>query len=425
MNRLSSNNYFIKKIKRIFFPFYNSTEIKKLFGALEKNKDKNEKVLMFVGGCVRNFLNNEKVDDIDLATTLTPNEIIKKLKSTDIKVIETGIEHGSLTLLVNESKFEITTLREDIITDGRHAKINFTNDWKLDSERRDFTINAIYMDQKGKIFDPQSGVEDLKKKIVKFIGDPEKRIKEDYLRIIRFIRFSLKYDSLILNDSEINAINLNLDGIKNLSKERILNELLKIVDITSFDNILKNEKLKNIFSVIFPEFKYFDSLKKLKFIQNDKTLVFDNSIILGVLLIDDTDNHEYFSHKYKVSNNLKNQLNLLAKNYYKSLSDRNFFKKNIKKNIYFLGKNLMKKILIFTFLKNKKFDYPELTKLLKEIEKIHVPKFPYSGKYLIEKGFLEGKKIGIVLSEIEKVWVESNFHLTDEKIAQIIKKTKN
>ena len=351
MNRLSSNNYFIKKIKRIFFPFYNSTEIKKLFGALEKNKDKNEKVLMFVGGCVRNFLNNEKVDDIDLATTLTPNEIIKKLKSTDIKVIETGIEHGSLTLLVNESKFEITTLREDIITDGRHAKINFTNDWKLDSERRDFTINAIYMDQKGKIFDPQSGVEDLKKKIVKFIGDPEKRIKEDYLRIIRFIRFSLKYDSLILNDSEINAINLNLDGIKNLSKERILNELLKIVDITSFDNILKNEKLKNIFSVIFPEFKYFDSLKKLKFIQNDKTLVFDNSIILGVLLIDDTDNHEYFSHKYKVSNNLKNELNLLAKNYYKSLSDRNFFKKNIKKNIYFLGKNLMKFLVYFCNMK--------------------------------------------------------------------------
>ena len=172
MNRLSSNNYFIKKIKRIFFPFYNSTEIKKLFGALEKNKDKNEKVLMFVGGCVRNFLNNEKVDDIDLATTLTPNEIIKKLKSTDIKVIETGIEHGTLTLLVNESKFEITTLREDIITDGRHAKISFTNDWKLDSERRDFTINAIYMDQKGKIFDPQSGVEDLKKKNCKIYWRP-------------------------------------------------------------------------------------------------------------------------------------------------------------------------------------------------------------------------------------------------------------
>ena len=130
-----------------------------------------------------------------------------------------------------------------------------------------------------------------------------------------------------------------------------MNELLKIVDITSFDNILKNEKLKNIFSVIFPEFKYFDSLKKLKFIQNDKTLVFDNSIILGVLLIDDTDNHEYFSHKYKVSNNLKNELNLLAKNYYKSLSDRNFFKKNIKKNIYFLGKNLMKFLVYFCNMK--------------------------------------------------------------------------
>ena len=206
---------------------------------------------MFVGGCVRNFLNNEKVDDIDIATTLSPDEIIKKLASTDIKVIETGIEHGSLTLVVNKSRFEITTLREDVSTDGRHAKINYTNDWKMDSERRDFTINAIYMDQKGKIFDPQSGVKDLKKKIIKFIGDPEKRIKEDYLRIIRFIRFSLKYNSLKLNDSEINAINLNLDGIKNLSKERILNELLKIIDFNSFDNILKNEKLKIFFPLFF------------------------------------------------------------------------------------------------------------------------------------------------------------------------------
>ncbi len=425
MNKLSSNNYFIKKIKNFFFPFYNSNEIKKLFGALEKNKEENEKVVMFVGGCVRNFLNNEKIDDIDIATILSPDEIIKKLASTDIKVIETGIEHGSLTLVVNKSRFEITTLREDVSTDGRHAKINYTNDWKIDSERRDFTINAIYMDQKGKIFDPQAGAEDLKKKIVRFIGDPEKRIKEDYLRIIRFIRFSLKYNSLQPNDSEINAINLNLDGIKNLSKERILNELLKIIDFSSFDNILKNEKLKNIFSVIFPELKYLDCLKKLKFVKNDKTLILSNSIILGILLIDETDNHEYFSHKYKVSNNLKNELNLLAKNYLKSRSEKNFFKKNIKKNTYFLGKNLMKKIAILSFFKNSKFDHLQLTKLLKEIEKMDIPKFPYSGKYLIEKGFLEGKKIGIVLSELEKAWVENNYYLTDEKIAQITQKIKN
>ena len=117
---------------------------------------------MFVGGCVRNYMLNEKIDDIDIATTLTPDEVIKRFQNSDVKVKKTGIEHGTLTLVFEGQKFEITTLRQDISTDGRHANIQFTEDWKEDSERRDFTINAIYLDQKGKVFDPHFGVKDLK-----------------------------------------------------------------------------------------------------------------------------------------------------------------------------------------------------------------------------------------------------------------------
>ena len=194
MDKSSNNITFYQKIKKIFFPFYKSKDIKNLFNILEKDKSKNIQVAMFVGGCVRKFLNNQIIDDIDIATIFSPDEIKEKFKNSNFKIIDTGIEHGSVTAVINSKKFEITTLRQDIKTDGRHADVAFTNSWRNDSERRDFTINAIYMDVRGKIFDPQNGREDLKNNKVNFIGDPSKRIEEDYLRIIRYLRFCVQYE---------------------------------------------------------------------------------------------------------------------------------------------------------------------------------------------------------------------------------------
>ena len=178
------------------------------------------------------------------------------------------------------------------------------------SERRDFTINAIYLDNKGKIFDPQGGVNDLKNNFVKFIGNPQKRIQEDYLRIIRLIRFSLEYGSEI-EEKIAQIVKLNLDGIKKISKERILNELFKILQIEHFIKINNKRNLKELFILIFPELKNLDRLKRLDKIS--KTSRLSKEILLSVILIDNKDNHEYFSHKYKISNDLKDQLNLIAK----------------------------------------------------------------------------------------------------------------
>ena len=174
---------------------------------------------MFVGGCVRKHILNEEIDDIDIATVFTPEEIKKKFEGTDVKIVLTGLEHGSITLIYKDSKFEITTLRKDEKTFGRHADVSFINDWLEDSKRRDITINAIYINRKGKIYDPHNGVEDLKNGIVKFIGDSTNRINEDYLRIIRFIRFAIQYDSQT-DQTTIDSLKLNLNGIKTLSKER-------------------------------------------------------------------------------------------------------------------------------------------------------------------------------------------------------------
>jgi len=302
---------FLKKLKRTFFPFYKNEDLKFIFKKLQDGVPKEEVAARFVGGCVRKYLSNEKIDDIDIATILTTDQIREKFKDTNLKIVDTGIKHGTVTLVSEKHKVELTTLRKDIKTDGRHAEVEYTDDWKQDSERRDFTINAIYLDINGKIFDPQMGKADLKNKIVKFIGDPQKRIEEDYLRIIRFIRFKIMYD-ITVEPTTSNTIKQNLDGIKKISKERILIELLKILDLKNFYKINENSNLKEIFSMIFPEFLYLNRLERLKKVYSDSEL--NRDILLAVLLIDEKDNHEYFLHKYNASNKIKETLKKISEN---------------------------------------------------------------------------------------------------------------
>ena len=325
---------FLQKFKRNFFPFYKSKELKFVFKTLQKGFSEEKIVARFVGGCVRKYLSGENIDDIDIATILTINQIKERFRDTNLKVIETGAKHGTLTIASDKNKVEITTLRKDIKTDGRHADIEYTDDWQLDSERRDFTINAIYLDIKGKIFDPQMGIEDLKNNNVKFIGDPQKRIEEDYLRIIRFIRFKIMYN-LKVELTTIDAIKQNLNGIQKISKERVLLELLKILDLKNFLKINESNHLKEVFSMIFPEFLYLHRLERLKKI-NDYSLL-SKDMLLAVLLIDEKDNHEYFAHKYNISNKLKSFLESLASNLIE-IQNKNFFDEDLTKNIYFYGK---------------------------------------------------------------------------------------
>ena len=313
---------FFQNLKNPIFPFYKNKELKFLFKKLQSDLPKEKVVSRFVGGCVRKHLSGEEIDDIDIATILTTDEVKNKLKNTYFKVLDTGTKHGTVTVISDNFKVEITTLREDYRTDGRHADVKYIDDWKLDSERMDFNINAIYLDREGKIFDPQMGTVDLKNKNVKFIGDPQKIIEEDYLRIIRFLRFKIMYD-LKLETTTIAAIKQNLDGIKKISKERILLELLKILELKSFLKISENYHLLEIFKIIFPEFIYLDRLKKVKEI--NRNLQLNKDILLSVLLIDEKDNHEYFAHKYNVPNKLKLSLEKLAKNLNLAQNNKDFF----------------------------------------------------------------------------------------------------
>ena len=413
---------FINKIKRNFFPFYKNKEIQFVFNKLQEGFPKDTITARFVGGCVRKYLSNDTIDDIDIATILSSHDIREKFKNTNFKVIDTGIRHGTITLVSKRFKLELTTLRRDLETDGRHAKVEYIDDWHLDSERRDFTINAIYLDINGKLFDPQGGKTDLKNNNVKFIGDPQKRIEEDYLRIIRFIRFKIIYD-FKLEQTTSNAIKLNLNGIKKISKERILVELYKILDLNNFINLNESTDLKEIFILIFPEFKNLKRLKRLIEICDYSQV--NRSLLLAILLIDDKDTHEYFSHKYNISNEIKDNLNSFAKYLKLIRENKDFFNKDLEKNIYLFDKNFLINLNILNFVINPKIKLKDFSETLSKILKSKIHKFNIDGNYLIENGMQEGAIMGKVLKEIEKEWIKNNFQITKERVKEIIRSHSN
>ncbi len=213
-----------------------------------------------VGGFVRNFQQNMVVFDIDIATTANPNEIIKIF--SDKKLNLKGIEHGTVCFYESQYSLEITTLRQDISCDGRYADVEFGQNFEIDASRRDFTINALYMDKFGKIYDYYHGLEDLKNKKVRFIGDPNLRIQEDYLRILRYFRFNSYLQSKMTNKEYKSDIIKNLDGLKKLSHERMRIELEKIAQ--QENGLLYFKKMQ--------EYQVFDILSGLTAVIDDMEL---------------------------------------------------------------------------------------------------------------------------------------------------------
>ena len=276
-----------------------NTPANKIFDAI--NSFSSDSEIRYVGGCVRKIINKEKVDDIDLATNLDPQKVCEALKENKINYYETGIEHGTITAIIDEYKFEITTLREDISTDGRHAKVQFSKDWKEDASRRDFTINSIYSDREGNLFDPFDGRKDLENGLVKFIGNSDIRIKEDYLRILRYLRFFTNYSKHPHNPELIRKLKMNIGGISKLSKERLFDELKKISQLENLEKIAKNKISLELLQIIFPELKNIIIFSKLN--SYKRSILEENDFIfmLSLMIIDDSDNTDYFFYKFNIS----------------------------------------------------------------------------------------------------------------------------
>jgi len=392
----------------------NSTKILKIFQSISSHNEWSE--VRYVGGCVRKILNNENYDDIDLATNLDPQQIKECLSANNIKFFETGIKHGTITATIEKQNFEITSLRKDIATDGRHAEVLFTKDWNEDSSRRDFTINSIYADIDGNIFDPNDGANDLKNGIVRFIGNPEKRIKEDYLRILRYLRFFSTY-SLKDHQPEIKkSIMQNISGVVGLSKERLLDEFKKIFKSGALFKLNKDHFSNDVISLVFPQFINLNLLTKLDK-NNQKTLLVKSfDFLLAFLVIDETDNSDYFLFKFKTSNETKKKINFLKKSFLESTEKNYFSKKNLEKIFYFNEKSDVLDLIDFELFKSKK-NKKKLIELKNYFIKTEKPVFPVKAKNIMEKFDLkEGRELGQKLKYLEDLWVNNSFNISDKEI---------
>ena len=393
-------------------------KVDQIFKVIKQNSTSGE--IRYVGGCIRKILNNEVVDDIDLATNLEPQEVCEILKNNNIKFYESGIEHGTITAMIDNFKFEITTLREDVETDGRHAKIKFSKDWKKDASRRDFTINSIYSDDAGNLFDPFNGKKDLENGYIKFIGEPDKRIKEDYLRILRYLRFYSNYSKHHHDTDVIKKIKINIGGISKLSKERLFDELKKITNIKTLEKLSKDKTSSEIFLMIFPEIKNLDFFSKLKPHSYNLAREFDFIFLLMLMILDNSDNADYFLYKFNISNKDKKRIKILD-NFYRENSSKKITLNDLNKIFYFSGKQAVIDILNYKIFKSKKLDLK-----LKEfkdhfINKI-IPIMPIKADLLMSKYKIsKGKILGDKIKSIEEKWVENNFNISDQEVENILK----
>ena len=414
IKRTNNLNYVSKKI----IDLSKNTPVKKIFNSINNFSANSE--IRYVGGCIRKIIKGEIVDDIDLATNLNPKQVCDALKGDNINFYETGIEYGTITAVIEDYNFEITSLREDLETDGRHAKVKFSTDWKKDASRRDFTINAIYSDIDGNLFDPFNGKNDLENNVIKFIGDPEQRIKEDYLRILRYLRFYLSYSNYKHEFETSKILKRNIVGISNLSKERLLGELKKFLKLNVLTKLSKDKFSVELFKIIFPQIKNLKIFSNPNKFIKDKVEKSDFIFLLSTMIIDGTDNADYFLYKFNISKKDQKRIKIIDNFYKEKISSKSFSEKNLNKIFYYKGIQSLIDILSFRIFVSKKID-KKLVKFIEQFQSKDLPSMPINAKFLIEKYQIpEGKDLGTKLKNIEEEWVNNNFKLSQNQIDKII-----
>ncbi len=414
LTRANNLDYIAKGFKELS----KKTPAKKIFDSINKFSSNSE--VRYVGGCVRKIIKQEYVDDIDLATNLNPHQVCKALKNSNINFYETGIEHGTVTAVIEDYKFEITSLREDVKTDGRHAEVKFSTDWKKDASRRDLTINSIYSDTEGNLFDPFDGKEDLENGLIKFIGNPEQRIKEDYLRVLRYLRFFLKYSNHKHDPQVLKIIKKNLNGVSNLSKERLIDELKKYIKSQILIKLSKDKFSVELFEIIFPQVKNIKLFSNLNTFAKKKLEEANYIFLLSLLIIDGSDNADYFIYKFNISKKNQKRLKIIDQFYNKKITSTSFSEKNLNRLFYFNGKEALIDILSYRLFFQKKIDKKLLT-LINLFNSKVLPTMPISAKVLMEKyNIPEGKNLGNKLKTIEEEWINNNFQLSLKQINKII-----
>lgn len=372
-----------------------------------------------IGGAVRDALLGEVIGDIDLATTAVPEKVRELCEAAGFKAVDTGLDHGTLTIVVDGVNFEVTTLRQDVETDGRHATVIFGRDWVEDAARRDFTMNALSIDHKGEIHDPIGGYPDLVNREVKFIGDPQTRIEEDYLRSLRFFRFFAWYGTGRPDRDALRAVVRTKAGLETLSVERVWSELKKMLLAQTPERAILWMRTTEVFNAVLPENWGLDQFHWLINLEGERNWSPDPLQRLQAMLRPSEDVMHAVADRLKFSNEERARLIDWSEESGKAAGYVDLSVIDLAKVLYHGKRGAIRDALVHEFA--KRFNKEEagadrIPALLEFIDTWEKPELPVSGEDLIKAGFSPGPDLGNKLKELEEKWIESGFTLSRDDL---------
>jgi poly(A) polymerase len=397
-------------------PWMRSEAVSELFRALPEGS------LRFVGGCVRNALMRVEVGDVDLATQLEPEDVTKALDAASIRYVPTGIDHGTITAVINKEAFEITSLRKDVETDGRRAVVTYTQEWAEDAQRRDLTINALYADFDGKVYDPTGqGLDDLKAMKFRFVGNAEARVQEDYLRILRFFRFLAWYGRDAKVDAEaLKACRENRRGLKKLSAERVWSEVKKILSARDPSRAVHIMLTNKILDTLLPEASNAEGLSKMVSLQGREAIPPDPLLRLMAMSAREPLQMALLCKRLKMST--KETTRLRAWSDSSVALDPHAQDSEKLKAIYFAGKQV---VIDRARVRAAGEDDALMSARWMSLADLAMgwtpPEFPLSGKDLKAAGVEPGPKMGKVIEALKALWVRSSFTADRDKLLMALK----
>ena len=368
-----------------------------------------------VGGAVRNTLMDRPVSDIDFGTSLTPDQVTKLAGETGIRAVPTGIEHGTVTLVVDGNSFQVTTLRDDIATDGRHAVVRFGSDWVADARRRDFTMNALSVDASGRVFDPLGGLDDIRSGTVRFIGDPDARIAEDRLRILRLFRFHAEYGRDQIRTNDLAAAVRGRHGLSDLAAERIGAEVSRIIMARRAAEVAVLMQDYGILPLVLGGIGYLEALRRVVAFEGAARALPSVSLRLAAVAARVEEDVERVTQKLRLTNAQFRRMNaaiVLARRLNVRPDDR-----QARRLVYLHGQEAFRDgVVLASAWVDGESGVARWLELYDLPVRRPTPVFPISGRDVTALGVTEGPRVGRLLALLEAFWIDHDFKLSEAEL---------
>ena len=390
-----------------------SLKIAKLFNAVEENGG----TIRFVGGAVRDTLAGLSGFDIDLATDLSPDELVEACQSNGLKTVPLGLKTDIIGVVIDNQIVEVSSLRKNRNHDKFGKDFEYTDDWSADASKRDLTINAVYADFRGNVFDYYDGISDLENGIVRFIGSAEDRIKEDYLRIMRFFRFYSIFSKTPINQEALQACIKLKDGLRSVAIEKVRDELFKLLVTPQITDTMRIIYDNDILGYFLPKSEHLDALQRLTKLVADAQYSGNFLRRLFVLYQPNSSQAENIANILRFTKKQKETFVRWAKI---EINDENIVTPADRlKYVYRYGKQFTIDKILLTLSINQHILF-NINEVLKEIENMIIPIFPIRGKDIIARGITNDREIGETLNKLEQLWIDGNFNLTRDELLQKI-----